>query len=217
MCERDLETEQKCNILTPTLMAISVFFSPVLRGPTLLGTGFLYLSPSGLVSKRVFKPTDFLSSPSYIIVQLPTQYLWNGMFDRHQAEMQFTGHSLPVHQSMTAPWDFTLSHIVSQARLRQWNMQLRVFGMACLAGSMVNIQHSYHTVIYGDKHPDRLISSSSGDDSTITASNIFCLTRILTVVHLNSIHTLEKRIKHRRCRVIFCFSFLSLFRPLGEV
>ena len=52
---------------------------------------------------------------------------WNGMFDRHQAEitvMLFTGHSLPVHQSMTVPWDFTLSHIVSQARLRQWNMQL---------------------------------------------------------------------------------------------
>ena len=35
--------------------------------------------------------------------------LWNGMFDRHQADitvMQFTCHSLPVHQSMTVPWDF---------------------------------------------------------------------------------------------------------------
>ena len=35
--------------------------------------------------------------------------LWNGMFDRHQAEitvMQFTGYSLPVHQSVTVPWDF---------------------------------------------------------------------------------------------------------------
>ena len=45
------------------------------------------------------------------------------MFDRHQAEitvMQFTGHSLPVHQSMTVPWDLTLSHIVSQARLRDF-------------------------------------------------------------------------------------------------
>ena len=34
--------------------------------------------------------------------------LWNSMFDRHQAEitaMQFTGHSLPVHQSVTVPWD----------------------------------------------------------------------------------------------------------------
>ena len=52
--------------------------------------------------------SDFLSWPSYIIVQRPLN-LWNGMFDRHQAEitvMQFTGHSLPVHQSMSVPWDF---------------------------------------------------------------------------------------------------------------
>ena len=37
--------------------------------------------------------------------------LWNGMFDHHQAEitvMQFTGHPLPVHQFVTAPWDFNL-------------------------------------------------------------------------------------------------------------
>ena len=98
-------------------MAISVVSFPFSRAaqpkawwPTLLGAGFLYriLSPRGLVSKL----TDFLSSPSYILVQSPTQYLWNGMFDHHQSEitvMQFTGHSLPVHQSMTVPWDFTLS------------------------------------------------------------------------------------------------------------
>ena len=40
------------------------------------------------------------------------------MFNRHQAEitvMQFTGHSLPVHQSMGVPWEFfSLSHFVSQ-------------------------------------------------------------------------------------------------------
>ena len=33
----------------------------------------------------------------------------NRMFDRHQAEitvMQFRGHSLPVHQSMSVPWEF---------------------------------------------------------------------------------------------------------------
>ena len=61
-------------------MAISVVsfsFSraaqPEARGPTLLGAGFLYciLSPTSLVSKL----SDFLSSPSYIIVQPPTQYL----------------------------------------------------------------------------------------------------------------------------------------------
>ena len=109
-------------------MAISVVsfsFSraaqPEARGPTLVGAGFLYriLSPTGLFSKL----TDFLSSPSYIIVPSPIQYLWNDMYDRHQAEitvMQFTGHSLPVHQSMTVSWDFALAHIVSQARLRDF-------------------------------------------------------------------------------------------------
>ena len=58
MCERELEIEQNCNILTPTLMAIIVFLSssPVLfnRGPRGLasqGVGFLYriLSPTRLI------------------------------------------------------------------------------------------------------------------------------------------------------------------------
>ena len=62
-----------------------------------------------------------LSWPSYIIVQCPLNRqlnLWNGMFDRHQAEitvMQFTGHSLPVHQSMSVPWDF-LPRPISSAK-----------------------------------------------------------------------------------------------------
>ncbi len=107
-------------------MAISVVSFPFSRAaqpeaqrPTLLGVGVLYriLSPTGLVSKL----TDFRFSPSYIIVPSPTQSL---EFDRHQVEiteMQFTGHSLPVHQSMTVPRDFTLSHIVSQARPRDFS------------------------------------------------------------------------------------------------
>ena len=46
---------------------------------------------------------------------LPTQSLmhfrrlWNGMSDHHRTEitaMQFIGHSLPVHQFVTVPWDF---------------------------------------------------------------------------------------------------------------
>ena len=54
----------------------------------------------------------FLSWLSYIIVQRPLSRLldfWNRMLDHHQAEitvMQFTGHSLPVHQSMVVPWEF---------------------------------------------------------------------------------------------------------------
>ena len=46
--------------------------------------------------------------------------LWNGMCDRHRAEitaMQFTGYSLPVHHFVRHGGAFTLSHIVSQAHL----------------------------------------------------------------------------------------------------
>ena len=54
---------------------------------------------------------------SYIIVRRPLD-LWNRMFNRHQAEitvMQFTGHSLPVHGSMSVPWEFlSSSHFISQ-------------------------------------------------------------------------------------------------------
>ena len=101
--------------------------------------------------------SDFLSWPSYIIVQPPLNRplnLWNGMFDRHQAKitvMQFRGHSLPVHQSMSVSWAFTLSHFVSQIRLRDFFRLLAIwmchflpvhhFGMACLAGPKVKIQH----------------------------------------------------------------------------
>ena len=58
--------------------------------------------------------SHFLSWPSYILVQCPLNRplnLWNGMFDCHPAEitvMQFRGHSLPVHQSMSVSWDFYL-------------------------------------------------------------------------------------------------------------
>ena len=54
------------------------------------------------------------------------------MFDRYQAEitvMQFTGHSLSVHQSMTVPLDFTLSHIISQARLRDFFLNVFLVAM----------------------------------------------------------------------------------------
>ena len=52
---------------------------------------------------------------SYIIVRRPLD-LWNRMFNRHQAKitvMQFTGHSPPVHQSMSVPWEFLARPIPS--------------------------------------------------------------------------------------------------------
>ena len=69
------------------------------------------------------------------------------MFDRHQTEisfMPFRGHSLPVHQSMSVSWAFTLSHFVSQICLCDFFRLLPIgmshfflehhFGMACLEG-----------------------------------------------------------------------------------
>ena len=82
MCERELETEQNCNILTPTLMAISVSF--LLSRAAQLGAHFtgcwlplphLVTNGSGLQTGLVSKLTDFQSSPSYMIVQSPTQSL----------------------------------------------------------------------------------------------------------------------------------------------
>ena len=70
-----------CNILTPTLMAISVVSFSFSRAAQwearglsfLLSAGFLYLVLS--LTTLVPQLTDFLSSPSYIIVQSPTQSL----------------------------------------------------------------------------------------------------------------------------------------------
>ena len=74
------------------------------------------------------------------------------MFDSHQAEitvMQFTGHSLPVHQSMSVPWDFyhvpffqpsppTRFLLITAIGMCHF-LLVHHFGMACLAGSIYNI------------------------------------------------------------------------------
>ena len=91
----------------------------------------------------------------YIIVQRPLDR-WNRMFNRHQAEitvMQFRGHALPVHQSMSVPWAFfSSSHFISQfpptrfplmTAIRMCHLlPLHHLGMAFLAGSKgQNITH----------------------------------------------------------------------------
>ena len=73
--------------------------------------GFPYhhssITPSPTITATV---TWLLSWLSYITVQRPLERpldLCNGMIDRHPAEitvMQFTGHSLPVHQSLSVSW-----------------------------------------------------------------------------------------------------------------
>ena len=114
-----------CWLSLPPL--ISNFFGPQLirgsKGPF----GLMWLSLPHLVYKSVSNwslTVWFLSWLSYIIVQRPLNRqldLWNGMFDRHPAEitvMQFTGHYLPVHQSMSVPWEFFLPRPISSANFR---------------------------------------------------------------------------------------------------
>ena len=60
VCERELETEQNCNILTPTPMAITVFLS---RSPGLLNRGPVGPSLSGTCShSSIFSPTRVISN-----------------------------------------------------------------------------------------------------------------------------------------------------------
>ena len=100
MCKRELDAELNCYILTPTLLAITVFLS---RSPGLLNRGpvgpaslghvpeSIIFSTTGLISKlsrpllpgagvlyRILSPTgliskltDILSSPRYILVRRP--------------------------------------------------------------------------------------------------------------------------------------------------
>ena len=71
VCERELETEQNCNILTPTLLTITAFLSRSPRlfnrgpgGPASLGAGFLdrILSPTDLISNWSDLQTDLISN-----------------------------------------------------------------------------------------------------------------------------------------------------------
>ena len=110
-------------------------------------------------------PTVWLLSwLSYIIVQHQLNRplnLWNGMFDHHQAEitdMQFTGHSLPVHHSEVGPspcpiLSAELTSAISSHNCH-WNVSLpsgASLWMAFLAGSKVKIQQMAITVYTADE------------------------------------------------------------------
>ena len=187
MCE--LEAEQNCNILTPTLVAISVVFFSFSRAaqpegwrPTLLSVGFLYriLSPTGVQTQLGFPKapssgwwislpqlvsnscdlqiTDFLSPPSYIIVQSPTQSL-----EWHVCSSSSENNCHAVHGSLSfgasvyectmrfylvpyfQPSPPTLFLLITAIRMCHF-LPVHHFGMACLAGSKFNIQHTLYMI-----------------------------------------------------------------------
>ena len=102
------------------LHVISIFSGPQLiraKRPVRPDVAFPTTSPLQLAATQLallcrtqLAATQLPSWLRYIIVQRQHDRpldLWNRMFNRHQAEiaaMQFTGHSLPVHQSMSVSW-----------------------------------------------------------------------------------------------------------------
>ena len=156
-CRRELETEQNCNILTPTLMAISVvsfLFSraaqPVAWGPTLLGAGFLYriLSPTGLQTNWLPVFTELYNSSIAHSISLEW-HVWSSS----------SGNNChTVHRSLSASesvYDciiifYLVPYCQSNPPTRFFPittigmchfLPVHHFGMTCLAGSKVNIQH----------------------------------------------------------------------------
>ena len=98
--------------------------------------GLMWLSLPHLVYNSNCQQLNWHWLPSwlrYIIIQRPHDRpldLWNRMFNRHQAEitvMQFTGHSIPVHQCMSVPWEFfRSSHFISQFPPTQFFQKVKI-------------------------------------------------------------------------------------------
>ena len=157
MCERELENEQNCNILTPTLMAISVvsfLFSRATQpegwGPTLLGVGFLYriLSPTGLQTNWIPVFTELYISSIAHSISLEWLVWSSSSGNKYHA----------VHRSLSSGasvYDRTMGFYlvpycqpspptrflpITAIRMCHF-LPVHLFVMACLAGSKINIQH----------------------------------------------------------------------------
>ena len=108
------------------------------RGSLLLGDGFLYH-----ISLQL---TDFLSLPSYIIVQSPTQSLELSGNNCHAVHKSLSSGASVYESTMgfylvpffqpSPPTRFLLITAIGMCHF----LPVHHFGMACLAGSKVNIQ-----------------------------------------------------------------------------
>ena len=120
----ELETEQNCDILTPTLLAITVFF-PVLLGCSTRGLGAQPLLGHGSHSS-IFSPTDLnFLLPGLYNNLTPTYFLRTSQF-----HTQFNPSAVKV-----AP-DLLISSTGCTCYLRRC-----ISSFDSLAGSEVNMQH----------------------------------------------------------------------------
>ena len=184
MCEKELETEQNCNILTPPdppdIAVCRSRFPGLLNrgpgGPASLGHVLISASSHQLVSKTQsgiprapsagwwlslphlisnssdLQLTDFLSTPSYIIVQSPSQslewHVWssssgNNCHAVHRSPSYGAsvyectmGFYLVPYCQPSPPTRFLLITAIGMCHF----FPVHHFGMAGLAGSKVNIQ-----------------------------------------------------------------------------
>ena len=80
-----------------------------IRAPSPFGLVWLSLPPpvsTGTRTQLNWHLTSVLTELYNSSTSTRPADLWNRMFNRHQAEMLFRGHSLPVRQSMRVSWDF---------------------------------------------------------------------------------------------------------------
>ena len=124
------------------------------------GSAFCWLSLPYLVSNSPYlQLTDFLSIPIYIIVQSPTQslewHVWSSSSGNncHAVHRSLSsgvsvyectmGFYLIPYRQPSPPTRFLLIIAIGMCHF----LPVHYFGMVCLAGSKVNIQHT-HTHIY---------------------------------------------------------------------
>ena len=132
--------------------------------------GWVWLSLPHLVYNSVRSltatRTGTLSWLSNKIVQLPLDRLldlWNGMIDRHPAEitvMQFTGHSLPVHQSMSVswalPWPISSAKSTHAISFNYWPLNVSLPSGASLCNGLFARTEGQNTTIGEFYSPSRL-------------------------------------------------------------
>ena len=100
------------------LHLISIKLHRGFRGPPRSGVAFPTTSRLQLSGTLLAIQLAHRTQVSYIFVRRSLD-LWYRMFNRHQAEitvMQFRGHSLPVHHSVVAQWDLSITG--------HWNVSL---------------------------------------------------------------------------------------------
>ncbi len=101
------------------------------------------------------------------------------MFDRHQVEitvMQFRGHSLPVYQSMSVPWDF-LTFPISSAKHAyaisshncHWNVSLPS-GASLWNGKFGRVEGQNTT--FALHHKITLAGTTMGENGGSVAANV---------------------------------------------